>query len=510
MPLQKFICEYCGKEYEVDLSLGNWNKDGTRGIGSHSMKANKFCSYECGRLYRKAKIQEKWKNKTLEERKALEEHKQANKKPQICSICKKEFVPNTYSTGRNGIWLCSDKCREEYYNRDPESGIYYCQECGKEIRYIKGQGNYNKNNELCHPKGKNKGFSIQSWKFCCYECGIKHKEKLRKAKNIDKYGYYTPFGSPEVRENIYKTLKEEGKLFISKGEQEVKEFVESLGFETTKLIKGDGKTCERLEIDIFIPSKNMGIEYNGTYFHAMNGKKEGYITRDKHLKRQEACKELGIDLIFIWEDLWESKKDLIKSILKARLGVINKEDRIYARQCTIKEINTKDYKNFTEKNHIQGYAKASVKLGLFYNNTLVQIASFAKTNNMGKAIIKNNEYEYNWVRGCPSSNNLVVGGTSKLLNYFIQKYNPESILCYSDCNLFNGNGYKECGFILDGHTGPDKFYVSAHGYKRFNRSPFHYQEFKEKVKKKQLFECYGAGSLRFVWRKEWIKKNGKD
>lgn len=494
----KYICQYCGKEYEVNPKDGDWGKNNIRGKGCHFMDSTRFCCYECGREDRKRRIQEKWKNKSKEELTALQTKKQNNKKPETCVVCGKKYIPNA-SANISITPLCSEECREIYNAK--ESGIYYCQECGKEIHYTKLQGNYNKDNQLVHPKGKSKGFTVSSWKFCCYECGIKHKEKLRKQSNIDKNGHVSPFSDPIIRENIYNKLKENGKLFTSKGETEIKEFVESLGFVTTKLIKGDGKTSERIEVDIYIPEKQIGIEYNGTYFHAINGKKEGSISKVKHQLRHKACTDLGIDLITVWEDLWESKKDLVKSILTARLGVIDKDNRIYARQCTIKEISTQEYKNFTEKNHIQGYAKAKVKLGLFYNNQLVQIASFSKVHNTGKAKVRNSQFEYNWVRGCPSSNNLVIGGTSKLLNYFIKTYNPESILCYSDLNLFNGNGYKECGFTLTGKTGPDKFYVSAHGYKRFNRSPFKYKEYKEKVKKKQLFECYGVGSLIFTWKK---------
>ena len=169
----------------------------------------------------------------------------------------------------------------------------------------------------------------------------------------------------------------------------------------------------------------------------------------------------------------------------------------------MRELSVKEYKEFCELNHIQGYKKASIKLGLFYNNELVQIASFGKVNNRGKATIINKEYDYEWVRGCPASLNYVIGGTSKLFKYFVKHYNPKTVLCYADWNLFNGKGYRECGFELDGYTGPDKFYVTAdHHYTRINRNPYRYQELKSLAIQKKLWTCYGAGSLRFVWNKK--------
>ena len=60
-------------------------------------------------------------------------------------------------------------------------------------------------------------------------------------------------------------------------------------------------------------------------------------------------------------------------------------EKIYARQCEIREIDNETYKIFCNTNHIQGYHKASVKLGLYYKNKLVQIASFSKNRNLGKS-----------------------------------------------------------------------------------------------------------------------------
>lgn len=129
---------------------------------------------------------------------------------------------------------------------------------------------------------------------------------------------------------------------------------------------------------------------------------------------------------------------------------------------------------------------------------MVQIASFNKCKRYGK---RKPQAEYEWIRGCIASNNFVIGGTSKLLKYFIDMHDPDSILCYADANLFNGQGYKEAGFTFEGYTGPDKFYVENNTLIRHGRNPYKYREYKEKVKTKKFFECHGVGSLKFIWRK---------
>lgn len=502
--LQKCVCIYCGKEFETDPSLGRWQKDGTQGFKKNSgFSSEVFCSYECGINSRNKKVSESWKKKSKEEVSAILEKRENLKKTVHCTTCGAEIeLPS--SVDKKERHFCSYKCRMIHKYNLPESGYRKCETCGKEYYYEQGQGNWTKTNEKLwssgQQNGKGKIFTVPSHKYCCYECGIKAKEKARKESNIAKNGYASPFQNRELMTKIYEENIANGKQYVSKGEIEIKEFVESLGISTEKLVTGAGnsKDSPRFEIDIYIPDKKIGIEYNGSYYHAMNGKREGRIVRSYHYNKSLLAKEKGIQLIQIWEDQWVNQKDIIKDVLKARLGILS-DNAIYARKCDVKEISNEDYKKFCEKNHVQGYHKASVKIGLYYNGELVQIASFSKCRNLGRT--KKETYDYEWVRGCPASNNSVIGGTSKLFNYFVKQYNPESVLCYADWNLFNGQGYKQCGFVFNGYTGPDKFYVTPHSTKRINRSLSKYREYKKLVNEKKLFECYGAGSIRFIWRR---------
>lgn len=496
------ICENCGKEYIADPSLGLWRKDGTQSHGRGSgYSPKRFCCYECGKAVNDEKSKIAWRNKSKEEVNEIIQKRQNVTKIAKCIVCGKEFEAHYNADSK----FCSYKCHMIHKYNLPESGIRRCETCDKEYYYEQGQGNWNSQNEKVWStgglNGKGKVFTVQSHKYCCYECGIKHKERLRKQKNLEKYGRISPFQDKEFLNKVYEENIENGTQFISKSEIEVREFVESLGFETEKLIEGAGnsKISPRFEIDIYIPEKRIGIEYNGSYYHSINGKREGRITKSYHYTKSMIAKEKDIQLIQVWEDQWKNQQSIVKDILKARLGILS-ENSIYARKCEVKEINNDQYKSFCEKNHIQGYHKALVKLGLFYNNNLVQIASFSKCRNIGKS--KTQQFEWEWIRGCPASNNSVVGGTSKLFSFFVKKYNPESVLCYADWNLFNGQGYEQCNFKLDGFTGPDKFYITVHSTKRFNRSPAKYREFKQLVVQGKLFECYGAGSMRFVWKKE--------
>ena len=289
------------------------------------------------------------------------------------------------------------------------------------------------------------------------------------------------------------TKEQNGTSYSSKGENELREFIRSLGFKTSNYVIGKG--CNRFEIDIYVEEKRVGIEFNGIYYHALNGINRR--SRNYHFNKNVTAYENGIELIQVWEDQWNTQPEVIKDIVAARLGLIRGE-KIYARKCEIREVNTKDYREFCEKYHVQGYRSATVKLGLYYKNELVQIASFNKARQY--SVAGKNNYEWEWVRGCISSNNKVIGGTSKLLKHFIDIYKPNNILCFSDWNLFSGKGYEESGFQFEGFTGPDKFYITkTNKMIRINRSPYAYQQYKLMVQEGKLFECYGCGSKKFVW-----------
>lgn len=294
----------------------------------------------------------------------------------------------------------------------------------------------------------------------------------------------------------FQTKSENGTLFSSKGELEIREYIESLGFSTNKYVIG--KDHNRFELDIYVKEKNLAVEYNGCYYHASNG--INHRGKNYHFNKNVIAYKEGIELIQVWEDQWKNQKEIIKDIIAARLGIIRGE-KIYARKCEIRDVSTADYREFCNKYHVQGYRSASIKLGLYYKNELVQIASFNKARQYSYNSI--DKYEYEWVRGCISSNNKVVGGTSKLLKYFIDTYKPNNILCFSDWNLFSGKGYEEAGFQLEGYTGPDKFYITINNkMQRINRSPYAYQQYKQMVNEGKLFECHGCGSKKFVWYNE--------
>lgn len=67
-----------------------------------------------------------------------------------------------------------------------------------------------------------------------------------------------------------------------------------------------------LELDVYIPHLNIGIEYNGMYWH--NPSRPGVQERDEQKKR--LCEINNTLLIVIWEDQWNNHKDDCKQSLR--------------------------------------------------------------------------------------------------------------------------------------------------------------------------------------------------
>lgn len=88
----------------------------------------------------------------------------------------------------------------------------------------------------------------------------------------------------------------------SRREREWRDFFSSLGYEIQTNIRPSW--FNGLELDIFIPSLNLGIEYNGLAYHSTydkTGKLPRYLKSDYHLNKYTLCKENNINLIHIFE-----------------------------------------------------------------------------------------------------------------------------------------------------------------------------------------------------------------
>jgi len=231
-------------------------------------------------------------------------------------------------------------------------------------------------------------------------------------------------------------------IIISSYHNEIYEYIKEIY--NGKVYTNDRKELDGLEIDIFIPDKALAIEVNGLYWHSYD-KIETIEEKTRHKNKFDKCVDKNINLFYIWEHLWRDKQEIIKSMIKSKLGL---NDKIFARKCSIDYIDNRLFFDFINKNHLQGSIGSSVKIGLSYNDELVCVIGFNR----------HAKYEWEVSRFASLLGTTIVGGMSKLFNKFISDYKPTSIMTYASLDYSNGNSYKKIGFNVLGISKPGYFY----------------------------------------------------
>lgn len=170
-----------------------------------------------------------------------------------------------------------------------------------------------------------------------------------------------------------------------------------------------------------------------------------------HLNKSKAAEEAGYRCIHVWD--WDDPSK-IKMLIQDKIT-------LYARKCIIKEISKEDCDVFLNTYHIQNTCKGqTVRLGLYYKDTLVEVMTFGKPRYTKK-------YQWELLRLCTKAGFAIVGGANKLFKYFIQQYNPKDILSYCDKSKFVGKIYTDLGFTLKGVSAPTKHWYNTKESKHF-------------------------------------------
>ena len=265
-------------------------------------------------------------------------------------------------------------------------------------------------------------------------------------------------------------------------------------------IKKDRSVLNGKEIDILIPSKKIGIEYNGLYWHSeARGKDKNY-----HLHKTELAESKGYHLIHIFEDEWLEHKDLVLNKIKHILGYNDNKPVIGARKCVIRPIAKAIAEQFLNTYHLQGFVGSTVYYGAFYKDELVGVMTFKQEK----------EGIWNLTRFATDTEYRLPGLASKMFKHFTENNTPKEVKTfldrrwsYSDCNV-----YDKIGFKMESILPPDYRYVDK--YKRVHKFNFRKQilhkkyglplSMTEREMTDQLgfYRIWDCGLYKYVWRKD--------
>ena len=247
----------------------------------------------------------------------------------------------------------------------------------------------------------------------------------------------------------------------SKAEEEIFDYVSSLGLNP---VANSRNLIKPFELDIYVPVKNVAIEFNGIYWHSEDKKTKMY-----HHDKWLAAKKAGVQLIQIWEDEWNRNPNLVKKMIVHKLGE-SSQAKVSARNTRVIEISGAEATSFMNLNHIQGFASGSHYLGLKDNKTEKIVAVLILKKEQTPGVL-------NIIRYATSCH--VVGGFMKLLKNATKLFNPEKYITFADHCVSDGSLYEKNGFEVEREIAPDYMYVNKgerkhkFGYrlKRFKNDP---------------------------------------
>jgi conserved hypothetical protein len=222
----------------------------------------------------------------------------------------------------------------------------------------------------------------------------------------------------------------------SKFEIEIVNFIKT--FYLGEIVTNSKDIIPPMELDIYVPSLNLAIEFNGSYWHS-----EKFKPKDYHLLKYNLCKDKNIRLISIWE--WETLKDKekIKNFIK---NTIIEKIKLQARKFQIKEVSIKEQREFLKYNHLQGYIPCTLALGLYKSDELIQIMTLRVKNKKDKT----------WEIGRLATRvgYSVIGGAERLFKNLQKMVDYKEIISYNNMDKFTGEVYERLGLTFESITIP--------------------------------------------------------
>lgn len=157
----------------------------------------------------------------------------------------------------------------------------------------------------------------------------------------------------------------------SRAEEEIATFIEGLGVD---VVRNDRSVLDGKEIDIWVPSKNFGVEYNGLWWHCEANSPDP----DRMRSKLDAQRVAGVNILHVFEDEWLNRRDIIEGMIRCRLGL--PVAKLHARDCHVAEVSAEVARSFLDENHLDGVGgSCPLRFGLFdRHETLVAVITFRR------------------------------------------------------------------------------------------------------------------------------------
>lgn len=203
-------------------------------------------------------------------------------------------------------------------------------------------------------------------------------------------------------------------------------------------VHNDRQRLHGMEIDFLFPAHGIGVEINPSITHASD--EIDYVcfppkATTYHQRKALLAEREGINLIGVYD--WDDE-DKVLDVIEANIGMTR---RIGARECDIVVPTPSDERAFLIQNHLQGYVRSDMRLGLSYEGRLVAIMTLG-----GKRFGAPEDAQCELLRYASLRGVTVVGGASRLFTHVVQDNGIDSVLSYASLDISNGRLYERLGF----------------------------------------------------------------
>ena len=444
-------------DYSIELSISDWkemkylyiNQIKERPVCKICGKPVKFqsmnkgytdtCSRECDKLLKSRVHQKIWNNYTKEEKEArllhaadLREEKTGYRTPFSDPKIRKQIDAGfleKYGTIRyiseEGRKRISKSRKDHYQEINKKISTTWSKKTDEEKHTINqkrdktclerfGVDNYSKTDDFSDfMSGKSK----ELWK---------DKDWREKVNNtcLEKFGTMWSCLAKHVQDSNGKQISRSNKEFIN--------LLEAAGIKNAELEFSLNKYAYDIKVRDILIEINPTYTHNSTigpYFH---GKYLDPKDKTYHYNKTKFAIDNNYRCIHIWD--WDQIEKVIY--------LLSEKKKLYARNCEVREVDLQLTNEFLDLYHLQNHCRnQEIRLGLYYNNELVEIMTFGKPR-------YNKTYQYELLRLCSRPDYIIIGGAKKLFTYFIDKYRPDSIISYCDNSKFSGNVYTQLGMNL--------------------------------------------------------------
>lgn len=578
--MYELTCELCGKTFRArtkQQKVCHWPHEKTCEqcgkvfyLKNNNNKNTRFCSLECASQYRKKhgvskEAAEKAKATRLKRYGSVELAKTT--RPRKCIICGKMFIPVTSNnrqicyddhykpccicgklvkvtsrTYKKDVTCCKKCATQKMLNtmserygkpgtpgrsftdrKNKTSQTRYGVDWGSQSDEVKRQVRITNQERYGTPvSSQSEKVKEKAKRTYISHYGVDNPMKCReivnrlKENNLKKYGVSSTSQIPEVKEKSRTTCMKkygvEWPCLTDNARNENGKLVSNVNRLFFNALDEHGINSElefRLDnrsFDVRLTDSNVLVELNPTvshnsYINVYSGKVIEHPDVQYHLNKTKLAQSHGYRCIHVWD--WDDWNRIINLMLPV-------SRKIFARKCRIAELDKSTTDEFLNENHLQGTCRGQkVRLGLLCDNELVEVMTFGTPR-------YNRKFEWELLRLCSLPGTSVVGGPSKLFSYFVDKYNPKSVLSYCDRSKFTGKVYESIGMTLADEGSPNKHWYSTRKSERMQHVTNNFllqrgfdqicgTSYGKGISNEQLMlergylPVYDCGQLRFEW-----------